>query len=169
MDVTRNRTVAPKSHEWGRRPVVSAILCVVFLSSNLGCGSSGPRLVTASGKVTFQGKSIEGASVTFTPIEKGLLAQAVTDSGGRFSLATSGKPGATLGKYLVTITKSNGKLSFQPTPEDLIKAQKENENRTPQTESALPAKYASGKDSGLSFEITGDPAKDVFEINLADE
>jgi hypothetical protein len=71
--------------------------------------------VPVSGIVTIDGKPVPSAVVTFYPLFEGfggeVIAEGVTDVGGRYSLACPLGPGACLGKHKVTVADA-------PTPED---------------------------------------------------
>jgi hypothetical protein len=64
-----------------------------------GCGGSPsdqwtegrPKTTPAAGAVTIQGRPLEGASVSFVPVDRsGTAAFALTDSEGNFALSTFG-------------------------------------------------------------------------------
>jgi len=106
-----------------------ALRCLVrsvsflVLSTLIGCsGSKSGSLATVSGVVTHNGNPVEGAKVIFhSTVEVEGKTQAaygaLTDSSGKYVIATSGKePGIPPGLYKVTITKLLGKGG---TPEEL--------------------------------------------------
>lgn len=68
-----------------------------------GCGSSG-GLLPATGTVTYQGKPVENAIVSFMP-EAGTMGTGTTDASGKYEIRTGGKPGAAPGKHSVSIMK----------------------------------------------------------------
>jgi len=54
------------------------------------CGCGGPNLVTAKGRLTYQGQPIPSTYVTFQPKEEGKRASnGLTDDEGHFTLAYS--------------------------------------------------------------------------------
>jgi len=78
-----------------------------------GCGGSGPPLVDAGGTVTYQGKPVAGASVTFVPNlsdgeritgKKTPMAIGKTDEDGRFRLFTGDRRGVVVADMKVSIT-----------------------------------------------------------------
>ncbi|HZZ78144.1 MAG TPA: carboxypeptidase-like regulatory domain-containing protein [Gemmataceae bacterium] len=80
-----------------------------------GCGGGLPSTATVSGKVTYQGNPVPGASVILTrgsgDIGKGEIAVGKTDANGRFELTThfagqSAAKGAVPGSYKVTVSKA---------------------------------------------------------------
>jgi len=83
------------------RAVVFVLVCV-WAS---GCGMAGGRTAAVSGKVTYKGKPLANADVSFSPIEpNGRAATGRTDGSGKFTLGTFGvSDGAILGKYRVSV------------------------------------------------------------------
>jgi len=85
---------------------VAAVL-LGCLTLAVGC-SSGPKLVTVSGKVTAGKVPLTSGAITFVPDEsKGNKAKVSPtgqiNSDGTYSLMTNGKPGAPVGHYKVTV------------------------------------------------------------------
>lgn len=81
-----------------------------------GCGSSEPKLpelVPVTGTVTYDGKPLADATVTFSPMgttQEGPGAGGVTDASGKYTLETlaqngKSKTGAVPGKYGVRISR----------------------------------------------------------------
>ena len=99
------------------RPVAGAICLALALVSGLaGCGKpEPPPRVPASGTVSIGGKPVPSALVTFYPLFEGfggeLIAEGVTDSQGRFTLAGPLGEGACVGRHKVTVTDA-------PSPDD---------------------------------------------------
>ncbi|MCU0874759.1 MAG: DUF4198 domain-containing protein [Pirellulaceae bacterium] len=93
----------------------TAVLCGLILAALGGCRDSGlPEVFPVTGSVTFQGKPLEGATVTFFAKEgklaAGELAFGTTDAEGRFRLRSQAGPtealdGAIAGEHRVTISK----------------------------------------------------------------
>lgn len=89
----------------------SKVLGLVFFTVVLGCGSSGPALYEVTGKVTYQGDPVPGATITFQP-ERGRTSVGVTDDAGNYFLRyTKDRNGAIPGKHKVF-------LSFDTRPSD---------------------------------------------------
>src|SRR6266576_391459 len=95
----------------------SVLLCEAFLrrlvtlliaAFTLGCGPSNPLGTSpVSGKVTYNGKPIEGATVSFIPDGDGRPATAITGPDGSYSLTTLNWPGAVPGQYTVILRKTD--------------------------------------------------------------
>jgi hypothetical protein len=84
------------------RGLVSAVL-VAVLGLVVGCGDA--NLGRVRGTVTLDGQPLEGAMVTFAPVEGGRPAAGRTDARGRYQLVYSRDAGgAMIGEHLVTIT-----------------------------------------------------------------
>lgn len=91
-----------------RPPMPSALIRVALasalaLSGFVGC-SKGPPLGKVSGTITYEGKPVEQATITFTHIGEERTAFARTDADGRYELTfTDGRSGALLGENAVSI------------------------------------------------------------------
>jgi hypothetical protein len=133
-------------------------------------------LLPASGTVTYQGKPVEGALVTFLG-EGNKLGSGTTDGAGKYTISTLGKSGAIPGKNQVAITKESGAAGVPqaasgpatpPSPEEIQKmmgnmkkAMGEN-----QTKHLLPAKYADPAQSGFTADVQ--PGKSTFDFTLTE-
>lgn len=115
-----------------------------------------------SGVVTYQGRPVEGANVTFVSTAGKRGAVATTDAAGHFDMTTfEPKDGVIPGSYQVAIQKTivegapeegaTGKAGVEPPagiPKDL-----------------LPAKYKDASKSGLTVDIKEPGVKDLkFEL-----
>jgi hypothetical protein len=87
---------------------------LVSSAALVGCGSGFPATAPVSGTVTYKGKPVEGANVTFGRDQrdsmKGEVASAKTDANGVFRLSThfgskATAEGAVPGTYQVTVSK----------------------------------------------------------------
>jgi hypothetical protein len=136
---------------------------VALIVSVAGC-DTGPKQYPATGTVTYDGNPVDGASVTFVS-DTAPMGIGTTDSAGKFTILTGGKPGAPLGTYKVTVTKSaqiEG-MPASPTAEDM----KNMAAKGPLKSKALvPAKYAIPQSTDLSVTVTEDAAKNVFPLDL---
>ena len=90
---------------------------VVFASLSLlglvGCGGDGlPPPVPVSGKITYSGKPVADATITFLSTDGGTSASGKTEAQGAFKLTTvNTDDGARPGEYAITIAKSDSKFS----------------------------------------------------------
>mgnify|MGYP001412471187 CR=1 FL=1 len=150
--------------------------------SCLGCGGSAglDGLVKASGTVTYQGKPVEGATVSFRPVNGKRAASGRTDAQGRFHL-TSLHPGdgAFPGAYKVAISKiEDTDPAHQVTAEEFAamvaggKAPPREPARSGAGKSAgglvyhIPEKYLDADKSALTAEVTASGENDfVFDLN----
>jgi hypothetical protein len=133
--------------------------------------------VTAKGKVLLNDQPVAGATVSFSPKTpgQGTMAAGTTDANGEFSLSTGTASGALPGEYRVAVSKVAGADVAGSSPDDMIKMMKEQmgpdgtmPKAAPAPKSELPAKYANPDTSGLSFTVTTDASKNVFEIKLTE-
>jgi hypothetical protein len=89
------------------------IPALVLVSAALiaGC-DSGPKLVPVTGKVTLDGKPLDGANIAFAP-EPGnavpIQGLDVTGAEGNYTLMANGRRGVPPGKYKVVISKVEAK------------------------------------------------------------
>lgn len=124
-----------------------AVLSVAGLAL-LGCGGSKTSHVT--GTISYQGKPLPNAHVSFWPVEgTGRAASGFTDSNGHFKLGTlSADDGAAPGKYGVSVIARGPERPLKPgevgsgmpgekMPGDPI----------------IPLKYFAPDTSGLTFEV----------------
>lgn len=130
-----------------------------------GCGANdGTQPIRAGGVVTYQGKPLPNAEVVFAPEDQGRVANATTDSEGRFSLGTY-RPGdgALPGKHRVTIiAREPAKQPPPGSPAALMP-----EDYAIPGDPLIPAKYFSPATSGLSAVVATSGSND-FEFRLQD-
>ena len=148
----------------------------------VGCGGAPSNIAKTTGKVTYQGASVEGATVTMSTQDNSKIATAITDGEGNFTMMTQvgqkSYEGAPLGSVNVTITKfadmGTGEVdSDDPTAVDemysqMLDQQGDGEGSI-ETTNELPGKYAATITSGLTATIEADPEKNVFTFDLEDE
>lgn len=154
---------------------IRAVSLLGFLVAILGSGCGGAPsglFATISGKVTQGGVPVDGAKVTFhsTVETKGQreMYSAITDSTGKYLLATSGKdPGIPPGLYKVTITKHGFKDTKTAPPEmDAGQLEAQMSAAAPGTvKNSLPKEYENvattklsvtlevGKNEGKDFDL----------------
>src|SRR5690606_27270537 len=95
--------------------VQKGLLLAVGLLMLVGCGQSGgEKTYQVTGIVTFQGKPVKEAAVSFIP-EKGRPASGVTDAEGKFELSTFGSmDGAIAGGHKVIIAPFSDEITPMP-------------------------------------------------------
>ncbi|MEI7921903.1 MAG: hypothetical protein WCJ40_08345 [Planctomycetota bacterium] len=89
------------------KSLVSATLAVISMMA-LGCGESGPRLVSVSGKVSVDGKPMEGLVLSFLPDPSNpgaLPSENEVAADGTYTAYTQGRKGLMPGKYHVVILR----------------------------------------------------------------
>ena len=154
-----------------------------------GCqkGPKTPPTYPVSGKVTYKGEPVEGATVSFLPsAEGGQAASGVTDASGQYKLTSFKKDdGAVAGQYKVAIAKykdepaeeeaaggsAAGGDDSEEYPEDYTEpvggAEGDDEDTGGEAESLLPAKYADPNASGLQATVT-EQGPNNFDFALED-
>jgi len=145
-------------YDWARR--VAGGLCVVASFLSFGCGEPAetvPELVAVTGKVTYQGRPLADASVTFVPAdyeeeatERNRVVRPAgrTDAEGGYELAWGEHTGAPPGKYTVMVT------AFKPSDDSEAKP-----------ESLIPEVYSSPKTSGIT-KVVKEDGDNVIPIDL---
>lgn len=131
----------------------------------MGCsGSSG--LAPVTGKVTYLGQPVAGATILFMGDGAVRPATAVSASDGAYSLRTQDASGAAPGPYTVVVSKNEVPLDAAEPP-SMEEAAKQAKRPPPAPKRLVPAKYEDVASSPLKFEVkTG--RKNVFDIQLAD-
>lgn len=95
------------------------------------------KMAAVTGKISFEGKPVEGAVVMFLP-QNGPVASAKTDAAGQFRLATIRvDDGAVVGAHQVTIVKH---AAGEASPQEPY----------PAGRNVLPPRYADPATSGLT-------------------
>lgn len=130
-----------------------------------GCGPKHTPTVPVTGKVTFKGQPVEGASVAFFLDGSGTPAVGTTKSDGTFDL-TSHEPGdgAQEGQHKVTVTKVESNAPAVPAGESMEAALKRGQTKVTET-MALPPDYADAGKTTLSFSVKKGE-KNHFDIEL---
>ena len=94
-------------NRYGLMPLVWGLACVIGCNSESSCKVPGrSATIKAEGRVTLNGKPVEGATVLFSSKQLKLTAYGKTDKTGRFQLTTyESGDGAPAGHYQVAIRK----------------------------------------------------------------
>jgi hypothetical protein len=143
-----------------RTPCSLAILLLSLLT--VGCGG-GSTTAAVSGRVTYKGKPVPKANVSFVPAEgTGRAASGFTDDGGRYTLGTlSTSDGAAPGKYRVGVIARGPDRPPKPgetgsgMPGEMMPG-----------DPVIPVKYFTPDTSGLTFEVKR--GSNRYDIDLKD-
>lgn len=127
-----------------------------------GCGDGGPKLVKAGGAVKYKDAPLTEADVVFVPDAGGLPSIGRTDKEGRFTLTTSGRPGAPPGAHKVSVTAVRQKRAVPPSEAVGMTTEQIYANH----ETLIPVKYNNLITSGLSATVSDDAAKNEFSFEL---
>ena len=143
-------------------------LVLLSLLSIAGCtpiDDDLPKTVPASGKITFDEKPLEGASIVI--MQEGgenRFAHGVSDSSGKFSLkAFETKDGAVPGSYKVTVSKTV-EVAGKSVPKSLqsdAAAAGADASQNVSWKNELPNRYNSPVTSGLSVTIPESGVSDL--------
>jgi hypothetical protein len=156
------------------RPCQIAVVTLVTVGIVLsGCsGSERPPTFPVTGTVTWQGKPLAGAAITFVPTDKdGVAASALTDSEGKYSLTTwEAGDGARPGQYRVKVSKQEqatvdpSKMVQNLSIEEEQKIYVENTKPAVPAKRLIPAKYENDLTSGLTHTVGEKPT--TFDIKI---
>lgn len=137
----------------------------------VGCAPKGLPVIPATGSVSYQGKPIEGALITFIPIDpEGRGAAAYSNDKGFFQINSQGAQtnGCLPGRYKVSISK---RLAVDEGGEPLVATTdapspySTGDERPPLYKSFLPEKYENANDSGIEIDVAKNK-KNHFSFNL---
>ena len=134
---------------------------VLVALTSLGC-EGGPKLVKAGGTVKYKSAPLPGADIVLVPDESGFPSIARTDDQGRFTVTTSGRPGAPVGSYKVAITAVRQKRAVS----DAEAVGMTSDQIAANHETLIPVKYNNLVSSGLTATVSDDPAKNDFMFDL---
>lgn len=135
---------------WSNRnralPLIALVLCAGFQ----GCGGNG--LATVEGKVSLDGKAIEGGSVTLHPVGPGPLSYSSIASDGSYQIRTASRQGVLPGKYVATVSWR----SRPPSPGMTL--------RQLQALEKVPIRYCTEETSDLHMEVK--PGSNSLDLQL---
>lgn len=142
----------------------AALLGLLLVLASSGCGGpAGPKVISVTGKLTYQGAPVPNATITALPSDpgRGRPAMATTAADGSFSLQSAGgeRPGVEPGSYKLRIEALKVPLSEIP-PDQLMA--REEENR------AVPKKYFDEQTSGLTLSVTETDSAKELPLDLAE-
>jgi hypothetical protein len=162
---------------WFVIPLLVGFGCLI----STGCsGSNRPATAPVHGVVTFQGKPVAGASVTFLCPGAPRPAAGMTDETGNYRLTTFAEnDGAIVGNHVVTVKKlrsappaSLPTVSPNAGPSEINKAIEaeaaesyRQQRKAEKSGATLPAKYASRETSDLRKEVVD--GENVINLELA--
>jgi hypothetical protein len=135
---------------------VKLTLGVALSTFLVGCsgGSTISGTVPVSGKVTYKGQPVSGASVTFIGEGEARSAAAMTTADGSYKLMTLDSEGAVPGKYRVVVDKTE--LPAELSKDISMEEAAANANKpTPAPKKLLPERYSDPTKTPLNFEVKG--------------
>jgi hypothetical protein len=159
------------------RQVVSVALSLTLVTGAIGCsgGAQGrPKVVPVTGAVAYNGKAIEGATVSFWVEGSPRAATGTTDEKGEFQLSTFAiNDGCVPGAATITVAKeevkAGGIAGASATPPDAIALAKlaaEMAAQKPE-KPIIPLKYSSVTQTPLKETVAAD-GENRFVLQLKD-
>jgi hypothetical protein len=161
-----------------RLGIFLGVLGLASLVLSCGCSKPNrPQMAKVSGKITYQGKPVDGAQVTFNPTGPSPRAAiGTTDAQGRFDLTTFDTgDGAVVGEHVVTITKPEAQAAGQGMSPDkpdagygaAMMGAAQGATGPPKPATTLPAKYATKETSPEKRTVAAE-GPNTFNIELKD-
>ncbi|HWL08764.1 MAG TPA: hypothetical protein VNQ76_10180 [Planctomicrobium sp.] len=142
----------------GKSSLPLFFLCMMSLCGCYAKSRPADRPVTSptSGVVTYKGKAIQNAQISFFPEGDGEAGAAVSGSAGRFTVSTYERnDGAVIGQHVVTVNV--------PPSEPVVPGFEQEARRV----SPIPVKYLDRATSPIKIEVKSGVAND-FELTLED-
>lgn len=148
------------------------LLCAISVVCGLlGCSGapSPPSTYPVSGKVTLNGKPVEGANLTFIPktAGDGATASGSTDAEGNYRLFQGSLNGAQPGSYKVILE------AWVPKPGASIPAEMKNDKgqlaAMGLATQVIPTKYVDPAQTDLSADVDPNPAGNTFNFDLVSQ
>jgi len=130
-----------------------------FVAGCSGGDDKAPPTGQVTGKVTYKGSPVAGATVSFSTPNAPGLGIGTTDAQGGYQLRTGALEGAVIGDHVVLVTK------IAKADVDYNKAMGIGGEAVP-PKNELPSKYADPKTSPLKFTVKA--GKNDFPIELSD-
>jgi hypothetical protein len=146
-----------------RGPIWGVVSAAMLLPQLIGCSGTDPNLpkvVPTSGVVSYQGKPVEGADITFNNEAAGITGTGKTDSLGRFVLSTFGDgDGVVPGRQVVAIRRVDVIDKTPPGADDMVAGP------PPEIRWIIPEKYSIPTKSGLTADVSeSGPNKFTFDL-----
>ena len=151
----------------------------------MGCGGEDrPPLAKASGIVKLDGAPVEGATVTYLPVDGGRPGTGQTDAQGRYTIKTfEDAEGAIVGDHKVAVMKVSGEgadvldeggaPSGDVSDEDdgsdglsMVMDTEENSNGNPQITYDVPEMYMDSNNSGLRITVPAE-GSETLDLELS--
>jgi hypothetical protein len=151
------------------KPLPAAALAVLLalVITCTGCPSRNELgTVPVTGKVTYNGEAVEGATISFLGEANERPATAVSGSGGEYKLMTLNYEGAVPGNYRVLVEKVETSPEAAKV-ETMEEAAKRGNQALPKAKRLLPAKYADAEKSPLRFEVKSNQPNTI-NLDLSD-
>jgi len=152
--------------QWAGIGLLSALSLAVIAGCGPSAPSNRPKTNVVTGKVTYQGAPVEGATVSFLPADpKGRGAVGRTDASGQYKLTTfgGGGDGAVAGSYRVTVAKTTTKSKLTEEQEKEYMG-KGTPIPPPDVTEGLPVKYKQDATSGLTADVKEGGGTFDFEL-----
>jgi hypothetical protein len=125
--------------------VVALFIC----AASQGCGDGFSRV---GGKVSLDGKALEGGSVAFYPAESGPISYSDIGSDGSYQIRTASRQGVLPGQYIATVSYRSGSPSPGMSLRQILALEK------------VPIKYCTKQTSDLHVDVQ--PGKNSVDLKM---
>ena len=133
-----------------RRDRVLLALALLVCAASQGCGGNG--FATVEGKVSLDGKALEGGNVTLHPVGPGPLSYSGITSDGSYQIRTASRQGVLPGNYVATVSWRSGTPSSGMTLRQIQALEK------------VPIRYCTEKTSDLNLDVK--PGRNSLDLKL---
>jgi len=158
---------------------IGVLAIASFLIAGCGGINDTPSVAKTTGTVTYQGKPVAGASVTFIKEGASRGGTGTTNAEGRFEISTfANNDGAIIGDHVVTIVKraapaaaappASGSTDIADMGKKMQAAYEQQAANAAAKKDELPARYANPEASGLKAIVSPDASKNDFKFELVD-
>jgi carboxypeptidase family protein len=142
------------------------LLTTVAVGSAVGCSRGGlSGTLPVSGTVTYNGRAVPQATVTFVGEGDARTAVAVTDTAGRYQLKTLDSIGAMPGKYTVLVSRTES-AADNDRPISMDEAA-QNRGKAAEPKQLVPLKYSNPTKTPLTCEVKPGQTNH-FDLPLSD-
>jgi hypothetical protein len=133
-----------------RRNRVLLAFVILVCAASQGCGGNG--FASVEGKVSLDGKSLEGGNVTLHPVGPGPLSYSGISPDGSYQIRTASRKGVLPGDYVATVSWRSG----IPSPGMTL--------RQIQALEKVPIRYCAEETSDLHVEVK--PGRNSIDLQL---
>jgi hypothetical protein len=126
------------------------IIALLVCAASNGCGGNG--FANVEGVVSLDGKTLEGGSVAFYPVQAGPLSYSDIGSNGSYQIRTASRQGVLPGQYVATVSWRSRPPSPGMSLREILALEK------------VPTRYCTKQTSDLRIDV--EPGKNTIDLKL---